>query len=246
MYHNNTAIADWSEPSIRTLIISRVCLVRECFAKSLDEDASIRVVGDCATPEHALALKASLGPDMILLDAAFPGGTTTAARLSEACGTTQIVAVGLEETEDNILDWAEAGIAGYVADTASLVELPSLLKQIRWGGQSCSSRMVGVLLRRVGLLVKRADLSGGAPLAELTPREKTIRHCIDAGLSNKDIARQLNISLGTTKSHVHNILGKLNLTNRAQVAARMMATRQSFALGDAAQAHAPSRDRDTV
>lgn len=246
MYHSHAAIADWPESTIQAVIVSQVCLLRECIGKSLDQDASIRVVGDCATLDHALASMENLGPDMILLDAAFSGGANAAAQLSEAGGTTQIVAVGLEESEENILDWAEAGIAGYVADTASMGELPQLLKQIRWGGQSCSSRVVGALLRRVGRMGKRGELPGGAPLAELTPREKTIHRCIGVGLTNKDIARQLNISIGTTKSHVHNILGKLNLTNRAQVAARMMATRQPLDLGDAAFSPVPSHDRDLV
>ncbi|WP_169799522.1 LuxR C-terminal-related transcriptional regulator [Novosphingobium lentum] len=246
MYSSRAATAEIPDTCIQAVIVSQVCLVRECIEKSLHHDASIQVVGDCATLDLALKSMENLGPDMILLDAAFAGGATAAARLSEAAGAAQIVAVGLEESEDNILDWAEAGIAGYVADTASMDELPRLLRQIRWGGQSCSSRVVGGLLRRMGRLGKRSDLHNGAALAELTPREQTIYRCISAGLTNKDIARQLNISVGTTKSHVHNILGKLNLTNRAQVAARMVASRQSFDPGEAAFRPAPARNRDTV
>ena len=81
------------------------------------------------------------------------------------------------------------------------------------------------LLRRIGRMSREIE-AGAATPAALTPRERTIQHYIGAGFSNKDIARQLNISVGTAKSHVHNILGKLNLTNRAQVAARVGGARR--------------------
>jgi DNA-binding NarL/FixJ family response regulator len=207
------------DASIDAVVVSQVCLFRECVSQSLAHDPSVRVLEVCATLDHALESVESLQPQMILLDAAFHGGPAVAARLRHAGGEAQVVALALEETEENILDWAEAGISGYVPDTASMSEIPALLRQILWGEQSCSSRIAGSLLRRVGGLQR-----GGEPRAapvDLTPRERVILRHIGAGLTNKDIARQLDISLGTAKSHVHNIFGKLKLTSRGQVAARM-------------------------
>ena len=209
------------DASIDAVVVSQVCLFRECVSQSLARDSSVRVLEVCATLEHALDSVESLQPRMILLDAAFHGGPGVAARLRQAGGEAQVVAVALEETEENILDWAEAGISGYVPDTASMNEIPALLRQILWGEQSCSSRIAGSLLRRVGRLQRGGEPRATATTVELTPRERVILRHIGAGLTNKDIARQLDISLGTAKSHVHNIFGKLNLTSRAQVAARM-------------------------
>lgn len=203
------------------VVISQVRLFRECLIQALNTDPNVRVLATCATLAQALDSAESLRPQMILLDAAFPEGILATAPLRQASPASQIVAMALAETEGNILDWAEAGIAGYVPDTASMTELPDLLRQIRWGEQSCSSQIAGSLLRRLGRLGRRGESREDVPSPDLTPRERVILRHISAGLSNKDIARQLDISLGTAKSHVHNIFGKLNLKNRAQVAARM-------------------------
>ena len=201
-----------------TIIVSRVRLIRECLSQALSSDPSIQVLEVCAELGHALESIESLRPGMVLLDAAFRGGSSVASQLGRMFPRTQIVAVALSETEDTILDWAEAGIAGYVPDTASMRELPILLTQIHRGEQTCPSRIAGSLLRgmaRPGPDGKIRTKGGGVAL---TPRERVIMRHIGAGLSNKDIARSLDISLGTAKSHVHNIFGKLNLRSRTQLA----------------------------
>ena len=87
------------------------------------------------------------------------------------------------------------------------------------GEQACSTRIASSLLR----WVSRASHANGAsspatPGSELTAREEQIAGLICAGLSNKEISRDLNIGLATTKSHVHNLLGKLELRRRGQLA----------------------------
>jgi DNA-binding NarL/FixJ family response regulator len=203
------------------MILSRICLFRECVSQALDADPSFQVVEACASLDTALASAMALRPGMILLDAAFDEGPTAVARLRLADPQAEIVAVTLEETEENIVAWAEAGIAGYIPDTASMRELPTLLLRISSGEQSCPSRISGSLLRSLGRFDRRDGHGRGPAGMELTLRERTILRLLSAGLTNKDIARQLDISLGTAKSHVHNILSKLNLRSRAQLAARM-------------------------
>lgn len=202
-----------------TVVVSRVSFLRDCIEDRLSHDPFIQVIASCAGIEDAISAAKQFDPLMVLLDAAFPGGTHLAARLRLSAPDAIIVVVALAETEANVLNWAEVGVSGYIPDTASLHELPDLLRQIRRGEQSCSSRIAGSLLRRIG----RADAKGGAgarpPRLSLTPQERVILRHIGAGLSNKDIARRLDIGLGTAKTHVHNIFGKLNLKTRTQVAA---------------------------
>jgi len=227
MDHNPETFVDRRDGDIQLIIVSQVCLFRECVRQVLVDDDVIRVLDSCATLDHALASVESLKPDMVLLDFRFPGGTVVAAQLHKAARDAQIVAMALEESEEHIVSWAEAGIAGYLADTASMRDFSRLLRQIRWGRQICASHVLGGLLRRIG----RMGFDGGSrtltTFSELTPRERIIQHYLGEGLSNKEIARQLNISIGTTKSHVHNILAKLNLTNRTQVAAQLSGTRRA-------------------
>src|SRR5262249_37892959 len=169
------------------------------------------------------------------LDVAFPGGIAAAMSLVAAHPQASLVALAIAETEENVLAWAEAGIAGYVPNTASVDDLVSLISQIRRAEHACPGNIAGSLLRPLGAQERgeRGERGEGAEgtgrpappssTTLLTRRELEISRLIAAGLSNKDIARRLGISLGTTKSHVHNLLGKLSLQRRAEVMARMNA-----------------------
>jgi two-component system, NarL family, nitrate/nitrite response regulator NarL len=210
--------------SADALIVSEARFLRESLAEILTRVASIRVCGLSGTLAHALATAQAQRPEIVLLDVAFPGGIQAAARLSAAVPEASVVALAIAETEENVLAWAEAGIAGYVPNTASVDDLVSLIEQIRRGEQTCPTRIVGSLLRRIGASERAAkpSLPSATPL---TRRELEISRLIATGFSNKDIARRLGISLGTTKSHVHNLLGKLSVQRRAEVMARMNAGR---------------------
>jgi len=218
--------------STSALIVSEVCFLRQSLAEILTR-AGIRVCGQSGALPHALAV-ATAGPiDIVLLDVAIPGAIGAAMSLAAALPQASVIALAIAETEENVLAWAEAGIAGYVPNTASVDDLVSLIFQIRRGEQPCPKNIVGSLLRRLGAQERiermgRAAYAGRAAkpapaTAALTRRELEISRLIATGLSNKDIARRLGISLGTTKSHVHNLLGKLSLQRRAEVMARMNA-----------------------
>jgi len=201
------------------LIVSEVRFLRESLAEILIR-ANIRVCGQSGTLAHALAIAQARRPEIVLLDVAFPGGVQAAMALSTALPEARVVALAIAETEENVLTWAEAGIAGYVPNTASVDDLVSLIGQIRRGEQTCPTRIVGSLLRHIGAS-ERSVKSSLPSVAPLTRRELEISRLIATGFSNKDIARHLGISLGTTKTHVHNLLGKLSVQRRAEVMARM-------------------------
>jgi DNA-binding NarL/FixJ family response regulator len=200
-------------------VVSAICFIRESLVEILCRVDGMRVTGQASTMSGALDAAQTLRPAIIVLDVAFPGGAQTAMRLSEAAPEASVIALGVSETEEDVLAWAEAGIAGYVPSTASVDDMIMLVGEIGRGEQTCPSRIAGSLLRRVGAARRAApDLPIVPPL---TRRELEILGLVGAGLSNKDIARRLRISLGTTKSHVHNLLGKLSLQRRADVMARI-------------------------
>ena len=185
------------------------------LAEILEASPGLAVCGLSSTIQDALSVARTLRPDIILLDVAFSGGVATAARLREAAPAAYVIALAVAETAENVLAWAEAGVAGYVPNTASVADLARLIGQISRGEQSCPSRIAGTLLRRVG-----AGPPVVAPSQSLTRREHEILHLVEAGLSNKEIARQLGISVGTTKSHVHNLLAKLSISRRTEAITR--------------------------
>src|SRR5262249_11061456 len=113
--------------------------------------------------------------------------------------------------------WAEAGVSGYIPSTAAGADLRAIVADISTGRQVCSPLVAAGMLQRIGEVGTAAQRHGRSS-ETLTPRELEIIRLLGFGLSNKEIARRLDIRLATTKSHVHNALAKLNLQRRSQVA----------------------------
>lgn len=204
------------------LIVSELRFLRDSLAELLSRVSGIQVCGQASTVASAMALAAAMRPAIVLLDVAFPDGMETAAGLCAALPAVNVIALGVRETEASVLAWAGAGAVGYVPNTASVDDLVSLVGQISRGEQTCPSHIAGSLLRRIASTGRSSNAAfhEASPALALTHREQEIFRLVGAGLSNKAIARRLCISLGTTKSHVHNLLGKLSLKRRTDVISR--------------------------
>lgn len=208
------------ETRIGILILSEIRFLREGLAQVLERDIKLKIVGLAADEHSARTLSTQLDPDVILLDAAFPNGSDIARRFVSTVSNPRVIAFAVTEVEDDILSWAEAGVAGYIPKTAALDDLICLIHKIIRGEQMCSSRVAASLLRRLGSLANTIDgsICTISVASSLTPREVQILQLINIGMSNKEISRRLGIGVATTKSHVHNLLKKLNLQGRNQAA----------------------------
>ena len=118
---------------------------------------------------------------------------------------------------------AESGVLGYLSPDASAGELLDTLERVRRGELSCPPEIVRTVFRFMSQKTPAEVTPAAAPdpVDELTQRERDVVGLIAQGLSNKQIAHRLSIEVATVKSHVHRILGKLNLERRAQVVALM-------------------------
>jgi DNA-binding NarL/FixJ family response regulator len=217
------AVAERGNGQALTLLIaSEVRFVRESLGEILGRSSTLSVVGYSTDVGNTLSLCRELRPDIVLLDAAVRDGMLAVRRLREMMSGQRVVAFAVRESVESVLAWAEAGVAGYIPNTAATADLHALIADIDAGRQACSALVAAALLRRIAITaVPPAKPATGAQA--LTPRELEIVRLISAGLSNKEIARRLKISLATTKSHVHNALGKLNVQRRGQVATWMHA-----------------------
>ncbi len=204
--------------ALRLVIASEVRFVRESLGEVLGSVASLSVVGYGADLGQTLNVSRDLRPDMVLLDAAMRGGPPAVRPLREIRAGLQVVAFAVSESVDTVLAWAEAGVAGYIPNTAAMSDLHALVAEISAGRQTCSPLVSAGLLQRVAATAVETTANQASGPQTLTPRELEIMRLVSTGLSNKEIARQLNIGLATAKSHVHNVLGKLNVQRRGQVA----------------------------
>jgi DNA-binding NarL/FixJ family response regulator len=178
-------------------------------------------VGLAANRDEALALVASLQPDVVVMDMAMRDSLDIVRAINGSLPEVRIIAFAIEPLDREILACAEAGVAGYVHSEASTDDLVAAIESVMRGELLCPPRTAALLLRRLALLAKTKQRPEAT---NLTGREREIGMLIDEGLSNKEIAQRLNIEVATVKNHVHNILEKLHVPSRAQAAARLRAT----------------------
>lgn len=125
-----------------------------------------------------------------------------------------LVALGLQEQRQEVIRCGRAGFAGYVARDATVDALCNAMADIVAGRLTCSAEVSGGLLRALFRLDSQTDQS---PLSvALTRREGDVLQLIGRGLSNKEIAHDLCLSVATVKHHVHKVLEKLHVSRRAQ------------------------------
>jgi DNA-binding NarL/FixJ family response regulator len=208
---------------IDVFVFSALRVFGEGLMVALEQTDHIRAIGMAASIDELTAQLLELRPTVVLLDIAPPDATATVQTILHLSPQSRVIALGMGESEMEVIAWAEAGIAGYVAREASISDLVATIDSTVRGELPCSPRVAGTLLRRVAALA--ADRHPSDSRVQLSRRELEIVQLIDEGLSNKEIAQFLCIELATVKNHVHNILEKLRVRRRIEAAAWMRRNR---------------------
>jgi DNA-binding NarL/FixJ family response regulator len=208
---------------IRIMLVASVRLYREGLAGELRSRPGMELVGLAGDLESALASLRACNPDVILLDVRTPRTYELVRVVREERPAAHVVAFAVEENEQDIAVCAEAGVTAFVTHDVTVEGLAAAISAAVRGELTCSPRTAAMLFRRVAALssVERRLRSEQSVLSMLTARERDIASLIAAGRSNKEIARELVIEVATVKNHVHNILAKLQVTTRAEAAARI-------------------------
>ena len=208
---------------IRALIAVRARVHGEALAAALSLGRRVQVVATTSHPQEVLTILGDVTPDIVLVDFATPEAVRIAADIKRRTPDVKVVAITLGETDSEVIQLAEAGVAGYVLPDGSLDDLIVAVESAVRGELYCPPRVAFSLLRRVGAMAAALrDDKGEAthnPLRGLTGREGGILQLVDEGISNKEIARRLGIELATVKNHVHSILKKLHVHRRIDASA---------------------------
>ena len=129
-----------------------------------------------------------------------------------------VIVLAMNDNDEDLLSWAKIGISGYLGPDASVHDLVSTVRRAGAGEVICSPRMAALLLNRGA--DRSYDRVSRAGVHALTSREREIAGLLADGLSNKLIARRLQVALPTVKNHVHSILDKWDVRSRGEAAAR--------------------------
>ncbi|BAQ18090.1 response regulator [Methyloceanibacter caenitepidi] len=191
-------------------------LFRSGVAQLISSQPDFEVVGEAATCDDGVALAESLGPDLVIMDMHMGEGSGLDAlrRIKEAELNTEVIMLTVSDAETDFLRAVRAGAKGYLLKGSEPEEILTKLRLAARGESVFTEPLMNLLLGAM-----RDGAPKPAPDADcLTTREKQILQLIAAGKSNKHIARDLNISDGTVKVHVKNLLRKLNLQSRLEAA----------------------------
>lgn len=180
----------------------------------------VEVVGEAATGTETLELAEQLQPDVVLLDLQMPDGDgfQTATFLRQFYPQIAIVILTASESDEDLYRAVQLGVSGYLLKSLDANELFDLLGSVAEGEMALTRAMAARLVRSIARHNTTTD-ANGSPIAALTERELDVLRLVAQGASNPQIANHLCITVNTVKVHLHNILEKLQLKNRAQVAA---------------------------
>jgi two-component system, NarL family, nitrate/nitrite response regulator NarL len=207
--------------TFRVLIVDDTLLYLEALADFLCRRPEISQAATAADLGLALRHVATSSQDAVLVSTAMTDGRAVVRAISEAAAQVPIIALAMREIEEEVVAWAEAGVAGFLFREEPLEDLVPVIQSAVRGETLCPPRITATLLRSVTRLA--AQRQPDPDVSRLTAREQEIVGLIDEGLSNKEIARRLTIEVRTVKNHVHNILQKLKVRRRGDAAARMRA-----------------------
>ena len=210
---------------IKVIVVSDIKIYCEGLSRILSNTDPIEVIGAENNFESAVN-KVKLGaPDVVLLDMTMIDSCCIAQKVLQLCPDSKIVALAVPVDEENIMECAEAGIAGYVAREASLDELIETVIGTQKGEFRCPPKIAACIFKTIKRISQNAKDQCLSPVIHhdrenlatvLTKREQQIYNLMADGQSNKQISHNLVIEVSTVKNHVHNILVKLDVKSRVQ------------------------------
>ena len=201
---------------IRVLICDDHAVVRQGLATFLDLQDDIEIAGEAADGADAVAKAASLQPDVVLMDLVMPqlDGVEAIRRIRAADPDAKIIVLTSYADDEKIFSAIRAGASGYLMKDVSPQDLAKAIRMARDGDPLLHPDVA----RRLMDHVSHPEPPGAAALARLTAREVEVLRLIARGMANKESARELVLSEKTVKTHVSNLLQKLDLGDRTQAA----------------------------
>jgi two-component system nitrate/nitrite response regulator NarL len=216
---------------IRILLVNEIRLMGNVIAEVLDDEPDIQVVAYVDQVEDALELVQAGEVDIVLVSTRMPhnGALMLTQAIAENDPEIKVLALGVSDNKERILQFVEAGAAGYIRRDDSVEDLLESIREAEDDRAQVSTKIAAALMARVAELTELLSKyqEGISPeFEELTPRELEVLDLIARGYSNQRIADHLFIEVGTVKNHVHNILKKLEVGSREDAAAYLAIVRQ--------------------
>ena len=194
-------------------------LVREGLSALLNQQPDVRVVAGASSADASLLRDAK--PDVILLDLGLRKGDSLriAAEVGRQFADARVIVMDLLPVHEEIMEFVSVGVAGFIMKDATLDDLLRTIRSVANGEKVLPPEMTETLFSQIARVAVAKGIPQALEAVRMTPRERQVMTLIAEGLSNKEIASRLHVATHTVKSHVRNIMDKLTLRSRLQIAA---------------------------
>jgi NarL family two-component system response regulator LiaR len=203
--------------NIKVLVVDDHQVVRQGLRTFLDLQEDISVIGEAEDGIQALELVRELKPDVVLMDLVMPhmDGIAATQQVRALGLSTKVIALTSFSEDDKVFPAIQAGAASYLLKDVSPDDLAEAIRAVHHGEARLHPDITRKLMEQVS---KVRETSEDSSVEKLTDREREVICLVALGRSNREIAQELFISEKTVKTHISNILSKLNLEHRTQLA----------------------------
>ena len=207
--------------TISVVLADDQALMRMGFRMVLEAEEDIAVVGEASDGTSALAQAKALHPDVILMDVRMPGmnGIEATERIARECPGTRVLILTTFDLDEYAFAGLRAGASGFLLKDTRPTELAEAIRTVASGEAVVSPRITQRMLEMFASSLPNSGTPAQASdprIDSLTPREKEILVLMSQGMSNAEIADRLVVSATTVKTHVGNVLAKLDVRDRVQ------------------------------
>ena len=208
---------------IRLLLIEDNRLLREGITSLIEVHDDIRSVAVFGTNDHILEKMRSFRPNVMLLDMGLRSqNSLQLVKIAKVnFPATKVIVMDLIPTQEDILEFVRAGVSGFILKDATIDDFLKTIRLVAQGIKVLPSLLTGSLFSQIVDHAIHGAKEHSNKLMEsvrMTKRERQVIELVSEGMTNKEIAQRLHLSTYTVKSHVHNILEKLALHTRVQIA----------------------------
>ena len=203
----------------RLLIADDHELARLGLVGALSGERGLQVVGQACDGQEAVELCQQLKPDLVLMDIRMPrmDGLAATGEIVRRCPQTSVIMVTMQEDPEYLIEALKVGASGYLLKDSGKPEIVGAIRQVLSGESLLNAGLVADLLQRMDHDVRSKPESTSHALSE---RELEVLRLLVAGKTNREIARDLILSVSTVKTHVEHVIAKLDVADRTQAAVK--------------------------
>jgi len=200
--------------AIRVMVVENHQVVSDGLVALVSDQPDMVMIGTAGSVAEAIAQAGELAPDIVLLDFRLPDGTGAEAgmRIRELLSETRLIFLSRDDSEAAQVAAIEAGASAFVHKSRAADEVIETIRLVSQGQNLITPRTIATLLN------KRKTMS--AQLQSLTPRERDVLRRVAAGVSSRDIARELGISYTTVRTHIRSLGRKLGVHSKLEATAK--------------------------